>query len=78
MITTTMAIAMSSTLMGAVTVISPFVGSDLKMTTAEITWIGSATSLSSGAFLMCFGKLADLFGKLLGCSHHVHTPRADI
>lgn len=62
-LTCTMAIAMSAWLAGAVTVISSFVGADLNMTTAQITWITSATSLASGAFLLFFGKLADLFGR---------------
>lgn len=35
------------------------------MTTAQITWISSASSLSSGAFLLFFGKVADLFGRKL-------------
>ena len=35
------------------------------MTTAEITWITSASSLSSGAFLLFFGRIADLFGELM-------------
>lgn len=63
-LTATMAIAMSALLTGSVTVVSSFIGRDLGMTTAEITWISSATSLSSGAFLLFFGKVADLFGKL--------------
>lgn len=33
------------------------------MTTAQITWISSAGSLSSGAFLLFFGRVADLFGR---------------
>ena len=60
--TATMAIAMSAVFSGSAVVISSFVGRDLNMTTAEITWITSACSLSSGAFLLFFGKLADLFG----------------
>ncbi|KAK1089896.1 hypothetical protein LTR48_009376, partial [Friedmanniomyces endolithicus] len=56
-----MAIAMQAMLAGSVTVASSFIGRDLEMTTAEITWISSASSLSSGAFLLFFGKLADLF-----------------
>lgn len=62
-LTATMAIAMSSWLAGSATVISSFVGADLDMTTAEITWITSATALASGAFLLFFGKVADLFGR---------------
>lgn len=61
-LTATMAIAMGSLSTGAITVISSFVGRDLDMTTAEITWITSASSLSSGAFLLFFGRVADLFG----------------
>ncbi|KAI5360202.1 putative major facilitator superfamily, MFS transporter superfamily [Septoria linicola] len=58
-----MAIAMSSLLQGSVTVTSSSIGRDLKMSTAEITWITAASSLSAGAFLLLFGKLADLFGR---------------
>lgn len=64
-LTATMATAMSALLSGSVTVASSFIGRDLNMTTAEITWITSACSLSSGAFLLLFGKVADLFGKPL-------------
>lgn len=35
----------------------------LMMTTAQITWISSASSLSSGAFLLFFGRVADMFGR---------------
>lgn len=62
-LTATMAIAMGALLTGSVTVVSSFIGRDLNMTTAEITWISSATSLSSGALLLFFGKVADLFGQ---------------
>ncbi|KAK5107647.1 hypothetical protein LTR62_000928 [Meristemomyces frigidus] len=62
-LTATMAIAMQATLAGSVTVTSSFIGRDLNMTTAEVTWISSASSLSSGAFLLFFGKVADLFGR---------------
>lgn len=43
-LTATMAIAMGSLLGGSITVITSFVGKDLGMTTAEITWISSASS----------------------------------
>lgn len=46
-LTATMAIAMGSFLGGSVTVITSFVGKDLGMTTAEITWISSASSYVS-------------------------------
>ena len=61
--TATMAIAMGSLLTGSITVVSSFIGRDLDMTTAEITWISSAATLSSGAFLLFFGRIADLFGR---------------
>ncbi|CAK3856111.1 MFS-type transporter [Lecanosticta acicola] len=59
----TMAIAMTSFLAGSVTVTSSFIGRSLGMSTAEVTWIASACSLSSGAFLLFFGRLADMFGR---------------
>lgn len=62
-LTCTMAIAMPAYVAGMITVISSFVGRDLNMSTAEITWLTSATSLSSGAFLLFFGGVADLFGR---------------
>lgn len=62
-LTCTMAIAMPAYVSGMVTVISSFVGRDLNMSTAEITWLTSATSLASGAFLLFFGGVADLFGR---------------
>lgn len=61
-LTATMAIAMGAIWGGSVTVTSSFIGRDLNMSTAEITWISAANSLSSGAFLLFFGKVADLFG----------------
>ncbi|KAF2771598.1 hypothetical protein EJ03DRAFT_349224 [Teratosphaeria nubilosa] len=60
-LTATMAIAMGSLLAGSVTVTSSFIGRHLDMTTAQITWITSACSLTNGAFLLFFGKVADLF-----------------
>lgn len=62
-LTATMAIGMTSFLAGTVTVTSSFVGRSLGMTTAQITWMSSASSLSSGAFLLFFGRLADMFGR---------------
>ncbi|GAB7353401.1 hypothetical protein MBLNU459_g3875t1 [Dothideomycetes sp. NU459] len=62
-LTATMTIAMGSFGGGSLTVITSFVGRDLGMTTAEITWINSASALSGGSFLLFFGKVADLFGR---------------
>lgn len=63
-LTATMAIAMGALLTGSITVVSSYIGRDLNMTTAEITWITSSSTLSSGAFLLFFGRIADLFGTL--------------
>lgn len=60
----TMAIGMTAILSGSITVTSSFIGRSLNMTTAEITWLFSSSSLSSGAFLLFFGMVADLFGAL--------------
>ena len=62
-LTCTMTIAMPAYVAGMITVISSFVGRDLGMTTAEITWLTSANSLAAGAFLLFFGGVADLFGR---------------
>ncbi|EME48032.1 hypothetical protein DOTSEDRAFT_69834 [Dothistroma septosporum NZE10] len=62
-LTATMAIGMTSILAGSVTVTSSFVGRSLMMSTAQITWISSASALSSGAFLLFFGRVADMFGR---------------
>jgi MFS family permease len=58
-----MAIGLSSMIGGVITVVSSFVGRDLGMTNAEITWLSAAPSLAAGSFLLFFGKLADLFGR---------------
>ena len=55
-LTATMAIAMTSLVGGSVSVISWSVGKDLGMTTAEITWVSSASSLTGGAFLLFLGR----------------------
>ncbi|ORY04873.1 major facilitator superfamily domain-containing protein [Clohesyomyces aquaticus] len=59
----TMAVAMSAFLTGSITVMSYFAARDLHMTNAEITWMNAASSLSSGALLLFFGSIADLFGR---------------
>ncbi|KAJ4336928.1 hypothetical protein N0V95_008477 [Ascochyta clinopodiicola] len=59
----TMAVAMTSFLTGAITVMSSFAARDLGMTNAETTWMNAAVSLSAGALLLFFGSIADLFGR---------------
>jgi MFS family permease len=62
-LTTTMAIGQVSIFIGAAICITSRMGVDLNMTAAEVTWIGAAQSLTSGCFLLFFGRVADLFGR---------------
>ncbi|KAJ5674253.1 hypothetical protein N7462_009692 [Penicillium macrosclerotiorum] len=62
-LTATMAIGQQSFFQGAIVGVTASIGSDLNMNSAEITWINAGASLSSGAFLLTFGKLADMFGR---------------
>ncbi|KAI9788943.1 MAG: hypothetical protein M1835_002004 [Candelina submexicana] len=62
-LTATMAIAAISFLLGNILVISSFIGRDLQMTSAEITWINASSSLAAGSFLLFFGGVADMFGR---------------
>ncbi|KAL1964504.1 hypothetical protein VTN77DRAFT_6930 [Rasamsonia byssochlamydoides] len=62
-LTATMAIGQNSFYTGSVTGVTASIGRDLNMNSAEITWINAGAALSSGAFLLTFGKLADLFGR---------------
>ncbi|KZM24555.1 uncharacterized protein EKO05_0008667 [Ascochyta rabiei] len=59
----TMAVAMTSILTGAITVMSSFAARDIGMTNAETTWMNAAVSLSAGSLLLFFGSVADLFGR---------------
>ncbi|GAO15900.1 hypothetical protein UVI_02051210 [Ustilaginoidea virens] len=61
--TATMSVAMPSFLQGSTLVISSFIKRDLDMTTAQLTWMTAASSLTAGSFLLFFGKLADMFGR---------------
>lgn len=63
-LTATMAIAMSSWLAGSIIVTSNFVGRALHMNQAGISWLAASSQLTSGALLLFFGRVADLFGKL--------------
>ncbi|POR31082.1 Aminotriazole resistance [Tolypocladium paradoxum] len=61
--TATMSVAMPSFLQGSTLVISSFIKKDLGMTTAQLTWMTAASALTSGSFLLFFGKVADMFGR---------------
>ncbi|KAJ5286751.1 hypothetical protein N7478_002437 [Penicillium angulare] len=62
-LTATMAIGQQSFFQGSIVGVTASIGADLHMNSAEITWINAGASLSSGAFLLTFGKLADMFGR---------------
>ncbi|KAM7213190.1 Major Facilitator Superfamily domain containing protein [Rhypophila decipiens] len=62
-LTATMSIALPSFLQGNILIISPAVKSELNMTTAQLTWVIASSSLTSGSFLLFFGKVADMFGR---------------
>ncbi|KAJ5476153.1 hypothetical protein N7475_001882 [Penicillium sp. IBT 31633x] len=62
-LTATMAIGQQSFFQGCIVGVTASIGTDLHMNSAEITWINAGASLTSGAFLLTFGKLADMFGR---------------
>ncbi|KAI9876282.1 MAG: hypothetical protein M1830_006881 [Pleopsidium flavum] len=62
-LTTTMAVSMTSFVAGSTMVITSSIGNDLHMNAAEITWISASSSLTAGAFLLFFGRIADMFGR---------------
>ncbi|KAJ5504494.1 Major facilitator superfamily domain general substrate transporter [Penicillium fimorum] len=62
-LTATMAIGQQSFFQGCIVGVTASIGKDLHMNAAEITWINAGASLTSGAFLLTFGKLADMFGR---------------
>ncbi|KAJ5585446.1 uncharacterized protein N7459_005246 [Penicillium hispanicum] len=76
-LTATMAIGQQTFFQGCIVGVTASIGADLNMNSAEITWINAGASykyadhvpaifsLSSGAFLLTFGKLADMFGRKL-------------
>ena len=64
-LTTTFAIGQSSIFAGALTCLTSFIGRDLNMTAAEISWINAAQYLTAGSFLLFFGRVADVFGRRL-------------
>jgi len=64
-LTATMAIGQNSIFNGVVLCMTNYIGRDLNMTAAEVTWINAAQTLSAGTFLLFFGRMADLFGRRL-------------
>lgn len=62
-LTTTFAIGQSSMLTGALIVMSASIQKGLSMNDSEVTWLAAGLSLTSGSFLLFFGRVADLFGR---------------
>lgn len=60
-------IAMSTTtfVVGASSIVTASIGRDLGMSQGEISWIAAAATLTSGAFQLAVGQLADLLGRKL-------------
>ncbi|KAI9705181.1 MAG: hypothetical protein M1820_005328 [Bogoriella megaspora] len=61
--TATMSVAMPSFLQGSSLVVSSYIKKDLNMTTSQLTWMTASSALTSGSFLLFFGKVADMFGR---------------
>jgi MFS family permease len=61
--TATAALAATSVFTGSILTTTEPIGKSLNMTDAQLTWLWAANSLSSGAFLLLFGRAADLFGR---------------
>ena len=62
-LTTTMAVGQDAIFQGGIICISSFIGNDLNMSAAEVTWISAGQNLAAGCFLPLFGRFADLFGR---------------
>ena len=62
-LTTTFAIGQNGVLTGALIVMTASIQKGLNMSSAEVTWLVAGMSLTSGAFLLFFGRVADLFGR---------------
>ena len=69
-VTTAFAIGQTAIMQGVLIVMSSRIQEGLNMNNSEVTWLVAGLSLSSGAFLLFFGRVADLFGRrnLLICS----------
>jgi MFS family permease len=64
-LTTTFAVGQSSIISGSIICMINYIAEDLNMTAAQVTWINASQFLSAGAFLLFFGRVADLFGRRL-------------
>lgn len=61
----TIAMAATTFLVGASSIVTASIGADLGMTQAEVVWIAAAPTLTAGAFQLAVGQLSDLLGRRL-------------
>lgn len=61
----TIAMAATTFLVGASSIVTASIGADLHMSQAEIVWIAAAPTLTAGAFQLAVGQLSDLLGRRL-------------
>ncbi|KAL0952456.1 hypothetical protein HGRIS_006724 [Hohenbuehelia grisea] len=61
--TCTFAMLVNSSNNTSVAIALPTIGADLNIEEAQLQWLVSAYSLSSGCLLVMFGRLADLYGR---------------
>ncbi|KAJ7228121.1 major facilitator superfamily domain-containing protein [Mycena haematopus] len=61
----TLAMITNQTGASSVSVFLPVIGKDLDIPENRLQWLVSAFSLSSGCFLLLFGRLSDLYGRKL-------------
>ncbi|CAE6425463.1 unnamed protein product [Rhizoctonia solani] len=64
-ITSACTLAMVNNVMSgaSISIALPDIGADLGISQAELQWLVSSYALTSGCFLLLFGRLADLFGR---------------
>lgn len=59
----TIAMAASTFLVGASSIVTASIGADLSMTQSQIVWISAAPTLTAGGFQLALGQLSDLLGR---------------
>lgn len=62
-LTVTFAVSTSQILGGVLMTSTNTIGRDLDMTSAEVTWLTASESLTNGASMTLFGRVADMFGR---------------
>ena len=62
-LTTTVAVGMSSIFGGSTLCMTNAIGEALDMDAAEVSWIWAGLNLAAGSLLLFFGRTADLFGR---------------